>query len=181
MRFAMCFPVVAALALSACAGAGRGEDMPTQSGVDLSRYAGTWYELARLPNSFQDECAGEVKAIYTLEAGNKLGVTNQCRERDGAIESVQGQGRLNDDFNDKARLQVRFAPAWTSWLPWVWGDYWILRIEGNYQYSLVGTPDREYLWVLARSPYADPAIVQRLLDYARRQGFDTAKVLPTRQ
>ena len=77
---------------------------------------------------------------------------------------------------DPSKLEVRFAPEWISWLPLVWGDYWILRLEGDYQYSLVGTPDRDYLWVLSRKPQADPRVVDALLDYAGTLGFPVGQV-----
>lgn len=154
-------------------------DLPTQSGVDLKKYVGTWYEQARLPNRFQKKCVGDVRADYALTADNTIGVTNQCRKDDGAIDVAEGEGRLAKAFDppDPAKLEVRFAPKWTGWLPMVWGDYWIMRLEGDYQYSLVGTPDRKYLWVLSRDKQADKAVVTQMLDYARAQGFDTEKVI----
>ncbi len=152
----------------------------TQKNVDLARYVGLWYEQARLPNRFQDQCVGDVQAMYELmEQG--LRVTNRCRTASGQFDEAKAFGRLAPDAEDPARLQVRFAPQWMSWLPWVWGDYWILRVDGDYDYALVGTPDREYLWVLSRKPQADEARIQSLLDYAASQGFDIAKVRRTPQ
>jgi len=165
--------------LAGCAGTTQG--LPTESGVDLNQYAGVWYEQARLPNSFQKECAGEVKATYVLNADNTLGVTNQCVKADGSRKTAKAVGRLasSADPQDPAKLEVRFAPGWTSWLPMVWGDYWIMKLEDNYQYSLVGTPDRKYLWVLSRAPKADQAKVKELLDYAESQGFAVDEVIHT--
>ncbi|MVW71591.1 lipocalin family protein [Bordetella sp. 15P40C-2] len=154
-------------------------DLPTQSSVDLSKYAGTWYEQARLPNRFQDDCASDVQADYVLREDGTLGVTNQCKKANGETKVATAQGRLNPSVQppDPAKLQVRFAPAWTSWLPWVWGNYWIIKLAGDYEYSLVGTPDREYLWVLTREKDADQARVDDLLDYARTQGFAVDKMV----
>ncbi len=153
-------------------------DMPTQQGVDLQRYAGTWYEQARLPNRFQDDCVDDVKADYVLQADKTITVTNRCRTKDGAAKVAQGEGRLSNASTprDPSKLEVRFAPKWTSWLPMVWGDYWILRLEGDYQYSLVGTPDRKYLWVLSRDQNADDFVVNELLDYARTLDFPVEQV-----
>lgn len=158
-------------------------ELPTQAGVDLQAYAGTWYEQARLPNRFQADCVGDVQAEYTLQPDNRIDVTNQCRTADGTTKIAHAEGRLSKaaDPRDPAQLEVRFAPDWTAWLPMVWGDYWIMRVEGDYEYSLVGTPDRNYLWVLARDKQADPATVQRLLDYAETQGFETTDVIMTNQ
>jgi len=158
-------------------------DLPVQQSVDLKQYAGTWYEQARLPNRFQKECVGDVQADYVLRADGTLGVTNRCRVTDGSTKTAQGEGRLAKaaDRDNPARLEVRFAPAWTSWLPMVWGDYWILKLEDDYQYSLVGTPDRKYLWVLSREKSADPAVVSRLLEYARTLDFPVDEVTRSAQ
>jgi apolipoprotein D and lipocalin family protein len=150
--------------LAACASSNA--DLATQQDVDLNKYMGTWYEQARLPNSFQRECAGDVQANYVMEADKTI-----------------GQGRLSSSMEpaDPAILEVRFAPKWLSWFPMVWGDYWIMKLEGDYQYSLVGTPDRKYLWVLSREKQADPQVVSDLLDYAAAQGFSVEKLVSTKQ
>lgn len=154
-------------------------ELPTQPDVDLKKYVGSWYEQARLPNRFQKDCAGDVQANYVLNSDSTISVTNQCRKGDGSIDVAEGEGRLAKAFDprDPAKLEVRFAPKWTSWLPVVWGDYWIMKLEGDYRYSLVGTPDRKYLWVLSRDKRADKTTVAQLLDYSRTQGFDTDAVV----
>jgi apolipoprotein D and lipocalin family protein len=156
-------------------------DLPTQANVNLKKYAGTWYEQARLPNNFQKDCVGDVRADYGLRPDGTFAVTNRCRQADGSIETASGEARLagSGDRRNPAKLEVRFAPKWTSWLPMVWGDYWIIRIRGDYQYSLVGTPNRKYLWVLSRKKKADEAAVDALLDYARNLGFSVSKVKRT--
>lgn len=153
--------------------------LPTQTGVDLQKYTGVWHEQARLPNSFQKHCAGDVQAEYSLNTDGTLKVVNQCRESDGSMKRAEAVGRLAESGPqaDPAKLEVRFAPAWTSWLPMVWGDYWILRLDGDYAYSLVGTPDRKYLWVLTRDKNADGQRVQALLDYAGTLGFPVEEVI----
>lgn len=89
---------------------------------------------------------------------------NQCRAMDGGTKKVQGIGKLSGsvDPRNSAILKIRFAPDWTSWLPMVWGDYWIIKLQGDYQCSLVGTPDRKYLWVLSRTQEADDSAVNAL-------------------
>lgn len=163
--------VIGIALLAGCATTPRA--LPTQAGVDLLRYAGTWYEQARLPNRFQRDCTGEVRADYALNPDGTLSVVNQCRQADGSVKRAEAVGRLAErgPDADPAKLEVRFAPDWTSWLPIVWGDYWIIRLDGDYEYSLVGTPDRKYLWVLTRDERADPQRVQALLDYAGTLGF----------
>lgn len=154
--------------------------MPTQDNLDLSQYAGTWFEQARLPNRFQKKCKADVQADYALVSGDRLSVTNQCVTHDGKTEIAVGEGRIaSSDDPDPAILEVRFAPSWLSWLPWVWGDYWI--ISTDYQYSLVGTPDRNYLWVLSRKKNPDEHEIDQLLNLATELGFDTASIQMTIQ
>lgn len=156
-------------------------NLNTQAHVDLIKYMGQWHEQARLPNRFQADCASDVQANYEPSSTNTITVINQCRKENGSIEIAKGEARLATptDSRSQAKLQVRFAPKWLSWLPFVWVDYWILKLEGNYEYSLVGTPDRKYLWVLSRNKKADPALVKELLDYAQAQGFDTSHIIWT--
>ena len=168
--------MVLALMLAGCATSN--QPLSTQSDVDLNSYAGTWYEQARLPNRFQKECVSDVRADYTLNADRTIMVTNQCRAKDGSVKEVQGVGRMSHsvDPRNPAILEIRFAPEWTSWLPIVWGDYWIIKLQGDDQYSLVGTPDRKYLWVLSRMQAADDAVIDALLDYAGTLGFPVEQV-----
>jgi apolipoprotein D and lipocalin family protein len=147
--------------------------------VDLARYAGTWYEVARLPNRFQDHCAGDVRATYVLRPDGRITVANQCRTSDGGIDRAEGVARLADEKGSTAKLKVRFAPAWLSWLPMVWGDYQIMELAPDYSHVLVGTPDRAYLWILARTPGLDEATRLRLTEAAARQGFDVRPMIQT--
>ena len=148
--------------------------------VDLTRYAGTWYEIARLPNRFQEKCAGEVVASYALRPDGRITVTNRCRTTDGETTVATGVARRVDG-KPPSVLEVRFAPAFLSFLPAVWGDYQIIALGADYDHAVVGTPDRAYLWVLSRTPQMDPALYRRLLDETRSQGFDITKVMETRQ
>jgi apolipoprotein D and lipocalin family protein len=149
--------------------------------VDLKRYAGVWHEQARLPNRFQKQCTGPVSAEYTPLADGTIEVRNRCVVSDGSFEESLGAARAVPVAGQPGagRLQVRFAPAWLSWLPVVWGDYWILKLDRDYQVVLVGTPSREYLWVLSRTPRLDEAALTTELEYARTLGFDVDKVVRT--
>jgi len=148
--------------------------------VDLTRYAGTWYEIARLPNRFQEKCAGEVVAAYELRPDGRITVTNRCRTATGDVTVATGIARRVDG-QPPSVLEVRFAPAFLNFLPAVWGDYQVIALGPEYDHAVVGTPDRAYLWVLARAPRIDPGLYRRLLDGAKAQGFDVAKVVETRQ
>lgn len=149
--------------------------------VDIKRYAGLWHEQARLPNRFQKNCAGPVTAEYTPLADGTVEVRNRCIRSDGNFDEAVGSARVVPMAGQPGagRLEVRFAPAWLSWLPAVWGDYWILKLDRDYEVALVGTPDRDYLWVLSRNPVLDEATLQVELDYARSLGFDVDKVVRT--
>ena len=147
--------------------------------VDLSRYVGTWYEIARLPNRFQEKCSGDVTATYTLLDDGDIKVVNRCRQKDGEFTTAEGLARRTGEDASNARLKVRFAPAFLSFLPFVWGDYWIIDLAPDYSYAVVGEPDREYLWILARLPVMDGNTLSGILDRIRRQGYDTASLIIT--
>jgi apolipoprotein D and lipocalin family protein len=167
--------------LSALAGADRPQVPEVVPAVDLSRYAGKWYEIARLPNRFQNKCAGEVTANYSQFEGGQLKVVNECRQQNGEITKAEGRARLADRRGPNSKLEVRFAPAWLGWVPLVWGDYWIIDLAPDYSYSVVGTPDRKYLWILARSPQMDEAIYQGIVQRVTAKGFDASRLIRTRQ
>jgi apolipoprotein D and lipocalin family protein len=145
--------------------------------VDLERYAGTWHEVARFPNRFQARCVAETVATYELLTNGQIRVVNSCRGADGKAIRAEGRARLADKAGPTSRLKVRFAPAFLSWLPMVWGDYWVLDLTDDYGAALVGTPDREYLWVLSRTPALADSTWRRLLATAAGQGFDVARLV----
>ena len=152
-------------------------DQPLQlvDTVDLDRYQGRWYEIARLPNRFQRQCADSVSAEYKLREDGRIDVTNRCRQADGQWRMSSGIARSASGDERSAALEVRFAPAWLSFLPMVWGEYRIIALgeqSEQYDYSVVGTENRRYLWFLARDPAPSEQVRQTMLDAARDQGFD---------
>jgi apolipoprotein D and lipocalin family protein len=178
--------IIAAAALTALVVAGatqakRKEQAPlgVVPSLDLRRYAGRWYEIARLPNRFQRECASDTAATYTPRPDGTLAVVNECRRADGRMKSAAGVARVVDGATN-AKLEVRFAPAFLSFLPFAWGDYWVLALGENYEYALVGEPGREYLWVLARTPQMGDGQYQELLKRAAAAGFDTSRMVRTK-
>ncbi|CAN5884237.1 lipocalin family protein [soil metagenome] len=144
--------------------------------VDLNRYAGTWYEIARLPNRFEEQCAGDITANYAPRPDGRITVTNRCRESNGNTNTAEGVARRVDG-RPPSVLKVRFAPAFLSWLPQVWGDYQIIELGPDYDYAVVGSPDRKYLWVLGRRPQMDESLYAQLLARAAAQGFDTTTMI----
>ena len=147
--------------------------------VDLGRYVGDWFEIARYPNRFQRSCLGDVRASYARRTDGRIDVVNRCRTADGAIEA-HGVARIVDD-RTFARLKVRFAPSWLSFIPAVWGDYWIIGLADDYSWAVVGSPDREYLWILARTPRLDAPAMAAARGAARGNGFDLERLRPTEQ
>jgi apolipoprotein D and lipocalin family protein len=153
---------------------------PTISTVELSRYVGRWYEIARFPNSFEEKCVGHATADYRILPDDAIEVVNRCRTASGDIDLAVGEARVIDK-NTNAKLQVRFAPSWLSWLPWVWSDYWILELDDAYSVATVGSPNRDTLWILARTPTIPEADYERWVDNATKKGFDTSRLVKTQQ
>ena len=151
----------------------------TVPSVDLDRYVGDWFEIARFPNRFQRQCIGDVRARYARRPDRRLDVVNQCRTADGQAEA-HGIARIVDE-RTFAKLQVRFAPAWLSFLPLVWGDYWIVGLAPDYSWAVVGDPGRDYLWILARAPRLDEESITAARAAARASGYDVARLVKTSQ
>jgi apolipoprotein D and lipocalin family protein len=139
--------------------------------VNLERYAGTWHEIARLPNRFQAKCVGDVTADYKLRADGKIDVLNRCRIKDGTFIEARGLARVAGKGQPNSVLKVRFAPAFLSFLPQVWGDYQIRALAPDYSYSVVGSPDFKYLWILARTPELPASTYDQLIQAMRKQGY----------
>jgi apolipoprotein D and lipocalin family protein len=169
------------LMLSAAVQAQKNSPLRVVPSVDLDRYAGRWYEIARLPNRFQKKCAGEVIADYTRQSDGNITVLNSCRLEDGSQIQAAGVARLAGHGQPNSVLKVRFAPAFLSFLPQVWGDYQIIGLSPDYTVALVGDPGREYLWILSRSLRMDSATYDRMVAEARAQGFATHMLQKTRQ
>ena len=147
--------------------------LPVVPQLDLDRYAGQWHEIARYPNFFERMCVGDVTAHYTRNADGTVSVVNACRKEDGSMQRAEGLARVVAP----ARLEVRFAPAWLGFLPFVWGDYWVIDLAPDYSYAVVGEPSREYLWILARSPRMDDATYARIVGGLAALGYDPARLL----
>lgn len=156
--------------ITGCAGTGTKRELPVVPSVDLARYAGTWYEIARLPMWFQRYCV-DSKAIYTSRSDGTIGVHNECLTDDGGMATAKGVATVVDTKTN-ARLSVVFdngvARLFGSSED---GNYWILDLDSDYRTALVGTPDRRYLWILARSPHLENMTFQRLVSKGRDLGY----------
>jgi apolipoprotein D and lipocalin family protein len=139
--------------------------------VELEKYLGKWYEIAHLPAKFQEGC-NETTATYTLSKDGSISVLNQST-KNGKIKQAKGKAKVVDK-NSNAKLKVTFF--WPFY-----GDYWILKLGNNYDYSIVGTPNRKYLWILSRTPQMDDKLYSQLIEYAKSKGFDVSKLIKTLQ
>jgi len=142
--------------------------------VDLARYAGKWYEIARFPNRFQRGCDADTTATYALRPDGKITVLNECRKADGKTTSAKGAARVADPKGPNTKLKVSFFWPFS-------GNYWIIGLDPEYRWAVVGEPDRKYLWILSREPKLDDALYGRIIELVKQQGYDTGKLLKTRQ
>lgn len=154
---------------------------PLQSvaSLDVPRYMGTWYEIAKYPNWFQNKCVSHTQATYTLQTHGQVQVLNRCKTDQGEWREALGAARQIGGPTS-SQLKVRFAPEWLSFIPMVWGDYWVIDLDPDYQWVVVSEPRREYLWILSRTPKMSTATYQTLLGTLARKGFDLAPLEPTR-
>ena len=148
--------------------------LTTVSHVDLNRYMGEWYEIARYPNSFQKGCVGS-KATYTLLDDGKVSVLNECYDGSfsGKLRSAKGKAWVIDK-NTNAKLKVSFFWPFS-------GDYWIIDLGKNYEYAVIGHPKRKYLWILSRTKEMDEGIYEGILSLLRDKQYDTSKLIKTIQ
>jgi apolipoprotein D and lipocalin family protein len=163
--------VITTMVLAGMAAVDRKGELAVVGNVDLSRYAGRWYEIARLPNRFEKKCADSVTATYTLRSDGKVDVVNRCRKANGEYTTAKGKAKIVDKKTN-AKLKVTFF--WPFY-----GDYWILDLGPNYEYAVVGAPNRDYLWILSRTPQLDEQLYQRLLRELATRGFATDRMIRT--
>lgn len=147
--------------------------------IDINKYAGKWYEIAHLPMFFQRNCVANTTADYSINADKTVGVLNSCTTKKGEMISSEGVAYPQNKGNSK--LKVSFLPSGLRWIPFTKGDYWVLRVDPNYQVALVGGPSHKYLWILSRSPQLDEATYQSYLQTAKSYGYDISKLIKTTQ
>jgi apolipoprotein D and lipocalin family protein len=140
--------------------------------VELQKYLGRWYEIARYEQSFQKGCEG-VTADYSLRADGSIDVVNRCRKPDGKLSEARGRAKVTDGETN-AKLKVSFFGPF-------YGDYWVLDHADDYSWSIVGEPSGRYLWILAREATPAEQEVQKLVDRVNGLGYDTSMLLRTKQ
>jgi apolipoprotein D and lipocalin family protein len=148
--------------------------------LDVPRHMGTWHEIAKFPNRFQAKCVANTRARYLAQTDGTVQVLNSCITADGSTIDALGLAKQVGPATSP-KLQVRFAPAWLSWLPMVWGDYWVIDVDADYQLAAVSDAKREYLWVLSRTPQVNAKAYDALLDRLKAQHFNVQKLERTPQ
>lgn len=137
--------------------------------VDLERYAGLWYEIAHIPNRFQRDCVRDTTARYALRDDGKIEVVNACYRENGKRKRAKGLARVVEGSSN-GQLEVSFFKL-LFFRP-VWGDYWIVGLDSEYRWAVIGTPDRKYGWILSREPALEPADREQIEIILREQGYD---------
>jgi len=143
--------------------------------VDLGRYVGRWYEIASFSQRFQRGCVATT-ANYTLRDDGRIRVENECRDGsfDGELRRAEGVAWLADPHGSPAKLKVQFFWPFR-------GDYWIIELDPEYRYAVVGHPSRDYLWILSRTPTLDPPVYETLLARIEAHGYDLERLNRTPQ
>ena len=160
------------LGLSCAAHAQVPASVTSVASVDLVRYAGTWFEIASFPMFFQRNCIADTTAEYALAAGGGISVRNRCRTKSGFDEATGKASVVEGSGN--SRLEVSFFWPFKA-------DYWILGLDPEYRWAVVGNPNRRYLWVLSRTAQLPPALLEAALASAGAQGFDLSQLRYTDQ
>ncbi len=146
--------------------------------VDLEKYAGLWYEIARLPNSFQSDCDCNVTATYSLKEDGSISVLNRCLEEDGEYDESEGIAEIVDTKTN-SKLEVSFVSIFGVNL--FWGDYWIIGLDEDYNWAVVGTASRKYAWILSRTPEIEEAAKEEIFTILRKNGFEKNELIFTEQ
>lgn len=154
------------------------KELKTVNYVDLKKYAGLWYEIAKIPNRFQSQCVRGTTAQYKLKENGEIEVINSCIDEDGKLDKTEGVARVVDKKSN-AKLEVSFFSI-LGWRP-VWGDYWIIGLDENYQWAIVGTPSRKYGWILSRTPQISKDVMEKINQILVDQGYDPKKFEMSKQ
>lgn len=170
-------PSIATLAAAlACAAPA----MPV-SNLDTQRFSGTWFEVARLHNQDEADCASDVTAHYEPQADGMLKVTQSCRSASGRIETNVGHAWPAQQHGSYAQLKVSFLPRWLQWLPLGQDERWVVMLDPGYRYAVLSDPTRRSLWVLSRAPTLPADELGRIVDRLSAAGYPTRQLVLTQQ
>lgn len=165
------------VAVMAAAAAGAPLANQPVASLDLDRYAGRWHEITHLPMFFQRKCVSDTTATYTRKPDGTIEVDNACRTAKGEVQRSIGVAK--PVAGRPGALKVSFAPNWLRWVPGTWADYWVVDLDTDYRWAVVGSPSRKYLWILSRSPTLDDKTLDALKQRAASRGYDLTKLVMT--
>jgi apolipoprotein D and lipocalin family protein len=149
--------------------------------LDLQRYAGIWFEIARLPNKLQERCLGDATTTYTPLDGQTLQVVRRCREGRGRWAETVGQAVAEEGDRTGARYDLSYVPAWLRWWPQTRHRHWVVLLDDGYRFAVVGDPSRKSLWILSRTPSLDRGTYAGILDMLRARKYPIGDLVPTPQ
>lgn len=151
----------------------------TAASVDLKKYLGTWYEIAAIPQYFEKQCVGNTTAEYASTDSDQISIVNSCDTAEAKRSIATGRAMVVDKISN-SKLKVTFMNFF-GWLFLLGGDYWILSVDENYSYAVVGAPDRDYAWILSRTPELSDEQIIKTKQILVDQGYDACKLITTLQ
>lgn len=141
--------------------------------VEVGRYLGTWYEIATFPRFFQQQCVSDTVAEYSANSDGTIAVKNTCKTRDGSLNESYGTATLLPDSSN-AKMEVSFLRPFS-------GNYWVIGLDPDYRWSVIGSPNRKSLWILSRTPQLPKPQLDQALAAATAQGYPMEKLEYTPQ
>jgi apolipoprotein D and lipocalin family protein len=151
----------------------------TVDDLDIQRYMGQWHEIAVIPNQFQEQCYTETSPYYELLENGLVKVVNSCVDEDGEVQDITGRARIDPDYDSPGKLEVTFLKIFD----WVWlasGYYWVMDISPDYEYALLGHPDRDFGWIIARSQTLPKDTLNYLRNRLIEEGYDPCRLIMSR-
>ncbi len=171
----MRFFITAILALSTY----QARAIDTVQNLDVNQYLGFWHQLAAIPQNFAKDCVRNSSAEYSLLEDGTIEVLNSCEQEDGTVSVAEGRARVNDKFKTPSKLEVTFVKALGNWIWAFSGDYWVIDLESNYQWALVGHPELSGLYILSREPALSNDVLKAMRDKVEAVGYDSCDILMT--
>lgn len=155
-------------------------DVKAVEKIDLDKYLGTWVEIASIPQFFQRKCVRDTRATYSAADNSLIKVENVCTREDGAREKAEGRAR-RADVESPSKLEVTFIELFGEYRFWVSGGYWVIALDGDYQWAVVGHPSRRFGWVLARDKRLPAVALSEIIGRIKSQGYDACEFVITPQ
>jgi apolipoprotein D and lipocalin family protein len=152
--------------------------MNTVSGFDVQRYLGDWHQVAAIPAWFQSHCVARTAARYAQGGEGLIEVQNACDTAEGPRSRADARARFTADPSE-GKLEVTFVEALGVWIWPLAGDYWILGLDPDYRWAVVGQPSREFAWILARTPSLDLSTLREIDSILERESYDSCALVLT--